>query len=127
MFMTLNELHKKVITAVKTRTPDIQPKNILYFDSVNSFRGFMTLQKLEILAIIAHHKPKSIYELARITNRGLAPVQKDCEALERIGFLMFEKQKSGRKTITPKLKFNYDRIIVKMPEAPYELTFKAAA
>lgn len=126
-FMTLDELGQNALQSIKTRKPDIQPKNIIYFDSWTSFRGFMTLQKIEILTMISSVQPKSIYELARLLDRSLAAVQKDCEILERIGFIKLKKQKTGRGSITPTLVFEYDKIVVNLPKHAYELSFRVAA
>lgn len=126
-FKNLDLWEKELLDLPKTKKGFIQPKDVIFFDSLNSFRNFMTLQKLEILTIIASAKPKSVYELAKMVDRALGPVQNDCYILESVGFIVFEKQKTGRKTIAPKLKFNYDRIIVELPQHPYELSFKAVA
>jgi predicted transcriptional regulator len=126
-FKSIDELGKDAIQAIKTRTPKIQPKNVIYFDNWTSFRNFLTLQKIEILTMISSVQPNSIYELTRLLDRSLSAVQKDCETLERIGFITLEKQKTGRGQVLPKLKFDYDKIVVKLPEHPYELSFKAAA
>jgi len=130
-FLSLAEFGQRAIReikiALKTGVPNIQPKNLIQFDSVTSFRGFMTLQKIEILLMISNVKPKSIYELAKLLDRSLGAVQKDCDALARIGFIKLQKQKTGRGSITPKLAFDYDKIVVKLPKHPYELRFKAAA
>lgn len=125
-FKSLNELGKDAIKSIKTRKPNLQPENIIYFDSWTSFRGFMSLQKLEILTMISSLEPKSIYELMRLLDRSLSAVQKDCEALEHAGFITLEKQKTGRGQVVPRLKFNYDKIVVQLPRHPYELSFKAA-
>ena len=126
-FKNLNDLEKDLLDVFKSRTPLIQPKNTIYFDHINSFRSFMTFQKLEILAITAKLKPKSIYELAQMLGRSLAPVQKDCQILERTGFIKLKKEKGGRGTLTPYLKFDYDRIIIKIPKHALELKFKSVA
>ncbi|MES2803712.1 MAG: hypothetical protein V4654_14565 [Bdellovibrionota bacterium] len=130
-FLSLKEFGQRAIReikiALKTGVPNIQPKNVIQFDSVTSFRGFMTLQKIEILLMISNVKPKSIYELAKLLDRSLGAVQKDCDALARIRFIKLQKQKTGRGSITPKLAFDYDKIVVKLPKHPYELRFKAAA
>lgn len=126
-FKGLDETEHDLLDAFKKRTKKVQPSNMIYFDSMNSFRGFMTLQKLELLTLIAYASPKSIYEIAQMADRGLAPVQKDCQMLERTGFIKFEKEKGGRGSHAPKLKFDYDRILVQLPEHPYELRFRAAA
>lgn len=126
-FKNVDDMEEGLLKVYKSRKAHLQHKNEILFDSLNSFRSFMTLQKLELLTLIAYVKPKSIYEIAQMTGRGLAPVQKDCQMLEQMGFIKFEKQRSGRGNLTPKLKFDYDRILVQLPEHPYELRFKAAA
>jgi predicted transcriptional regulator len=126
-FKDFEDIKKDLLEVFNTRIPKIQPKNTIYFDNINSFRNFMTFQKLEILAVIANLKPKSIYELAKMLGRSLAPVQKDCQILERTGFLKLKKENAGRGTLTPNLKFDYNRIIVKIPKHPLELKFKAVA
>lgn len=126
-FQSLDQLKKELLDLPKTKKGYIQPEDILLFESLNGFRNFMTLQKLELLAVISSANPKSVYELAKMVNRAIATVQKDCNVLASSGFIILEKEKGGRKNLAPRLKFNYDRIIVEMPEHPYELSFKAAA
>jgi predicted transcriptional regulator len=126
-FRNLGDMESDLLALPKTRKPQIQPKNVVYFDSLGSFRSFMTIQKLEILTLIANADPRSVYELAKMLGRAIAPVQKDCQSLEAAGFIGFKKEKGGRKTLTPKLVFNYDRILVRLPEHPYELQFSSAA
>lgn len=126
-FKSLHGWKKEILHALKTRTPKVQPANVIYFDSWTSFRNFMTLQKIEILTMISSVKPKSIYELTRLLDRSLAAVQSDCEALGATGFIKLEKKKTGRGQIVPRLSFNYEKIVVRLPEHPYELSFKAVA
>lgn len=126
-FQSLEQLKKELLDLPKTKKGYIQPEDVLLFESLNGFRNFMTLQKLELLAVISSANPKSVYELAKMVNRAIATVQKDCNVLASSGFIVFDKEKGGRKTLAPRLRFNYDRIIVQMPEHPYELSFKAAA
>lgn len=126
-FQSLEQLKKELLDLPKTKKVYIQPEDVLLFESLNGFRNFMTLQKLELLAVISSANPKSVYELAKMVNRAIATVQKDCNLLASSGFIILEKEKGGRKSLAPRLKFNYDRIIVQMPEHPYELSFKAAA
>lgn len=126
-FKNIDLWEKELLNLPKNKKGSLQPKDVVFFDSLNSFRNFMTLQKLELLTMIAAAKPKSVYELAKMVDRSLGPVQNDCNILESIGFIVYEKQKIGRKSVIPKLKFNYDTIIVELPEYPYELSFKAVA
>lgn len=126
-FRSIHEVESDILALPQKKTSQIQPKDVVYFDSLGSFRNFMTIQKLEILTLIANDRPKSIYELAKMLNRAIAPVQKDCQTLEAAGFILFEKEKAGRGTLTPKLVFDYNCILVKLPERPYRLQFSAAA
>lgn len=57
----------------------------------------MTLQKIEILTIIASAKPKSVYELAKMVDRALGPVQNDCYILESIGSLFLKNKRQDAK------------------------------
>jgi predicted transcriptional regulator len=127
MFKNLDELERELLSLEKKKIPQIHAKNVVYFDSVTSFRNFMTLQKLEILTMIAFEKPKSVYELTQMLDRGLAPVQKECQMLEKAGFIKLEREQTGRGSLRPRLTFDYDRLVVQLPEHPYELQFKAGA
>jgi predicted transcriptional regulator len=126
-FKNLQAMERDLLSLPKGKRPQLQPKNVIYFDSLGSFRSFMTIQKLEILTLIANANPKSIYELAKMLNRAIAPVQKDCQSLVASGFIEIMKEKGGRGTLTPKLTFDYNCILVKLPYHPYELQFSAAA
>jgi predicted transcriptional regulator len=126
-FKSLEQLKQELLNLPEAKKGYLQPKEIVLFESLNSFRNFMTLQKLELLTLISSVKPKSIYELAKMVDRAIVSVQKDCNVLERSGFIVFEKTKGGRGNLAPRLKFNYDRIIVDRAEYPYELVFKSVA
>lgn len=125
VFRSIDETMQLLLDLPKTGAGYNQPKNVLIFESVNGFRNFMTLQKIELLSIIATKKPKSIYELAQMVGRSIAPVQKDCNSLEQSHFIVFKKEIGGRGSLTPKLKFNYNTIHVELPKHPYELMFCA--
>jgi len=126
-FKSLETLENELLSLPGVKRQRVQPKSTVYFDSLASFRSFLTIQKLEILTLIASTKPKSIYELSKILNRSIAPVQKDCQSLEAAGFIELDRDPSGRGALTPRLVFDYDRIRVKLPRHPYELQFSAAA
>lgn len=125
-FKDLSSIEKDLLLLPKHKAVESRIKNVIYFDTLISFRNFMTIQKIEILTFIADKKPKSIYELSKMLDRAIAPVQKDCQMLEASGFITLDKKKVGRGTLTPKLVFPYCSILVKLPEHSYELQFKAA-
>jgi predicted transcriptional regulator len=126
-FKDLSSIEKDLLSLPKSKSAKEQSRHVVYFDSLASFRNFLTIQKIEILTLVAEEKPKSVYELSKMVNRAIAPVQKDCLMLEAAGFITFDKEKGGRGAMAPKLAFSYHTILVKLPEHPYELQFKAAA
>jgi predicted transcriptional regulator len=91
----------------------VKPKKGLSFGSVESFREFFTPKRIELLQIIRHKQPKSIYELAKLTNRELKSVVIDLKILEKYGLIdtkrMPVKGKTGYK-IRPI--FDYDKLTV---------------
>ena len=126
-FKGLDDLEEDLLGLLKKKIPKVQRKDVVQFDSVASFRSFMSLQKIEILTLIATAEPRSVYELTKMLGRGLAPVQKDCQMLESAGFIKFEKEKGGRGSLKPKLVFDYTGIVVQLPDHPYELQFSSAS
>lgn len=126
-FQSLDDFERKVKKAISHRTASIQPKNRISFDSVASFRHYMTIQKIELLTAIANEKPSSIYELAQIVDRDFAAVLRDCVSLETTGFITLKEGKGAKKTKIPQLRFDYWGIIVHLPKIPYQIEFKVAA
>jgi predicted transcriptional regulator len=125
-FKSLEAIEQELLDLPKKKHGYVQPQDVILFESLNAFRNFLTLQKLEILMLIAAKQPKSVYELAGLVGRAIAPVQKDCHMLSKAQFIYFEKEKGGRGSLKPKLKFDYDRILVEMQDFPYELWFRSA-
>src|SRR5262249_44513846 len=105
----------------------IQPKHIIYFESVVGFRNFMTMQKVEILTVIYNCKPKTIYELAKTVDRDFAGVLRDCTSLKTTGFIDLKETKDAKGSKRPVLSFPYKRITVFLSRSPYEIAFKEAA
>ena len=115
------------MTALKTRKPLIQPKNIIYFESIEGFRNFMTMQKVEVLTVIYNCEPKTIYELAKIVDRDFAAVLRDCTALKTTGFIDLKESKDAKGSKKPVLSFPYKCISVFLPRSPYQIEFNEAA
>lgn len=127
LFKNLSELEAEVMDTLKNGKSHIQAKNMIYFDTLKSFREFLTVQKLELLAVIASRKPSSIYELAQVLERDVAPVQRDCTVLANTGFIVLKDSNSTRGAKRPRLKFDYNCLVVQLPKLSYELKFDAAA
>jgi predicted transcriptional regulator len=98
----------------------------LVFASVAVYQKFMTEQKLSVLAAVLRHKPASIYKLAQLVERDFANVQRDCVALEGMGFMALKKSKGPRSSKVPKLAFEYTRILIEMSQLSYSHHLKAA-
>lgn len=89
----------------------VKPKKGLSFGSVETFREFFTPKRIELLQVIKHKQPKSIYELAKLTNREIKSVVMDIKILEKYGLMDTKKiaVKGGYK-VRPI--FDYDKLTV---------------
>lgn len=109
----------RTAAAIKSRKPSVGRKDTLMFASVAEYQKFMTEQKLAILATILHKRPASIYQLAQLVERDFANVQRDCVALEAMGFIKLEDSRGSKKSKIPRLAFPYTRILIQMPSVRY--------
>ena len=91
----------------------VKPKKGLSFGSIESFREFFTPRRIELLQVIKHKQPKSMYELAKLTNRELKTVFMDLKILDKYGLVDTKKIPAKGKT-GYKLKpiFDYDKLTV---------------
>jgi len=119
---------KRALEAVAHRgKKSIRPKDVLVWASVEAYQQFMSDQKYAILAAIRKYNPSSVYQLAKILNRAQQNVARDCDLLEKHGFLKFAEATGNRKTKAPKLIFNYNAIMVCLPSVTYRVEFEAVA
>src|SRR5205085_11286245 len=105
----------------------IGEKNTILFNSVVDYQKFMTEQKIAILAGIISKKPLSIYQLAQVLERDFGNVQRDCTALETMGFITLEESGDAKGSKSPSLAFDYRRIVVEMPKLTYSHDLGEAA
>lgn len=127
-FRTLEELAHQTQSSLRNRKKDIDKKNIIYFDTPQSFRTFFTSQKIEILSILANHTPCSLYELARLLERDYPAVYRDCQSLLDLDFIELKETKEDNKNAKrPILKGNYSLIEVQLPNAGYKIDLSASA
>jgi predicted transcriptional regulator len=70
--------------------------------------------------------PKSIYELAKWVDRDFPAVLRDCIGLESTGFIQLKEKKDSKGSKQPKLAFSYSRIIVNLPNSPYQIEIREA-
>lgn len=99
-----------VISRIKKGEQVMQKKGFS-FSSVESFRQFFTPKRIELLQVIKHKHPESIYELAKLINRELKSVVTDIKILEKYGLIDTKKLpvKGGYK-VRPI--FDYDKLSV---------------
>lgn len=103
---------KKTANSVKKGKPKKGTHYEIAFEDEKDFNRF--LKNIKILMVILHHKPGSIYELAKICEQDLANIKKILRFFEEIGAVRIEnKIKSGRSVKTPvvdysKIEFDLD-------------------
>ena len=82
------------------------------FQSLDQLRKFLTNKRLQLLKIIRHKKPKSVYELAKMVERTPENVNTDIKLLEQLGFVETTKVKEVRKKLVPEV--NYDKMTLEI-------------
>jgi len=91
----------------------VKPKKGLSFGSVESFREFFTPKRIELLQVIKHKQPKSVYELAKLTEREIKSIVTDIKILEKYGLIdtkrIYVKGKAGYRIMPI---FDYDKLTV---------------
>ena len=112
---------------IQNKKSAVQKKDVLVWASVEAYQQFMSDQKYTILAVIYKYRPQSVYQLAKILNRAQQNVARDCDLLERHGFIKFEQSENGRKVKAPQLIFDYNAIIVYLQSVTYKVEFEEAA
>ena len=113
--------------ALAGKKRSVQPKNVLIWASVEAYQQFMSDQKYTILAAIYKYQPQSVYQLAKILNRAQQNVARDCDLLAAHGFIRFEESEEGRKTKAPRLSFDYNAILIRLPIVTYKVEFEDLA
>lgn len=74
-----------------TKGKKIKPKIGLGFSTIEEFRIFFTPKRFEMLSIIRHKNPKSVYELSKLLKRDLKSVKEDMKILKRYNLIETEK------------------------------------
>ncbi|MFQ5531129.1 MAG: hypothetical protein ACE5ES_00785 [Candidatus Nanoarchaeia archaeon] len=68
------------------------------FSGMLILRQLLSNEKARILHVIKTKKPKSIYELAKMLDRGFKSVNDDIKILERFGFIELVAEKTKKRT-----------------------------
>ena len=96
------------------RGQEIKPYIGVGFESIGGLRNVLTKRRLELLSIVKHKKPQSIYELSKLLNRDLKSVNTDLKVLKQNDFIDFKKVNHGRQRVVPVVEFDKIDIMVKV-------------
>lgn len=108
-----DELITSMRKAISNKGANSQKDHSIEFDSFETFKRVINLNKIQILMAIARLKPNSIKQLSKIVDREYPHVLKDCNSLEAYGFIKLVETGGARRQLTPKLIFEYDLIRIK--------------
>ena len=92
----------------------VKPHFGISFESIDGLRNVLTKRRLELLSMVKHKKPQSVYELSKLLNRDLKSVNIDLKILEANDFIEFEKVSEGRQRLIPKVSFDNIKITVEV-------------
>src|SRR5258706_15824632 len=98
----------KALEQGKTVQPQEEKLN---FVSLEDDRTFFTPKRIELLKLIHHKEPRSVYDLAKLADRHLKNVQDDVGILARMGLIELDHQEEGRGKSVPKV--DYDQLEVR--------------
>jgi predicted transcriptional regulator len=109
------EVLKKFATALgKSRKGEIEEHAGISFESIESLRNVLTRRRLELLSVIRHKKPNSIYELSKLLDRDIKSVNTDLKILKENDFVSFKRVNDGRQRIIPVVDFDKIDIMVRV-------------
>lgn len=107
---TPREMFRGFWQAVNTGKTNIQPKNLMVVDSIETVYKLITEPRLEIFYLISEKKPQNINQLAELLKKDTANVWRDCQVLANIGVIKLKKEKKEVRPIAL-----YKRIILDFP------------
>ena len=111
----MEEFKKKIKSELKEidmgRSKRLKEDSIS-FQSLDQLRKFLTPKRLELLRIIRHKKPRSMYELAKLVGRTPENVNTDIKFLKELGFVEVTNVKEIRKKLVPEV--SYDKMTLEI-------------
>jgi len=111
---TRDALNQFADALAKARIGEKVEHNGISFESIDGLRNVLTKRRLELISVIRHKKPESIYELSKILNRDLKSVNTDLKVLNENDFVELRKTSGGRQRVVPIVGFNKIDIMVKV-------------
>jgi predicted transcriptional regulator len=100
---------KKLSAIDKGQMPGPIEEN-LSFESLEAFRKILTPKRMELLRLIRHEKPSSLYALAKLARRDLKNVRDDIALLKKLGLVDLRSDRNVRAVVIPRV--NYDELKV---------------
>ena len=100
---------KKLSAMDKGQAPG-EIEESLSFESVEAFRKILTPKRIELLKIIRHERPSSIYALAKLARRDIKNVRDDIALLKDLGLVDLKSDRNVRAVVIPRV--NYDELKV---------------
>ena len=105
---TLKEV-KEVMEKIR-EGKSIKKNESISFNNIDIMRKILTNKRLELIKVIKKHKPKSIYQLAKIVKRDSKSVNVDLKILSNLGMVDLKSKEKGRENIVPRI--DYEEIDV---------------
>ena len=84
------------------------------FENLVLLRKALSPRRMQLLSIIKHKKPESVYELAKMVERDRKSVVIDIGILRELGFVELKKQYKERAMVKPSVPFEEINIGVKI-------------
>ena len=84
------------------------------FESIEGLRNVLTKRRLELLSVVKHKKPRSVYELSKLLDRDLKSVNTDLKILKENDFIEFKKMNDRRQRMMPIVDFDNINIMVEV-------------
>ncbi|MBI2655894.1 ArsR family transcriptional regulator [Candidatus Woesearchaeota archaeon] len=99
----------------KSRSGEKQEEHAgVSFESIEGLRNVLTKRRLELISVIRHKKPNSIYELSKLLNRDLKSVNTDLKVLKENDFVELRKSSNGRQRVVPVVEFDKIEVMVRV-------------
>ena len=83
----------------------VKKKESISFNNIDVMRKVLTNKRLELIKAIKKHKPKSIYELAKMVKRDSKSVNVDLKILSNLGMVDLKSKERGRENIVPSVDY----------------------
>jgi predicted transcriptional regulator len=92
VIQSIADVKKEWEAALRGKLTSIQPRDEFVFLSLDSISKLLTKARLELMAAIVRHRPRSIYALAKLVRRDFKNVHSDVQLLAELGFVELKPQ-----------------------------------